>query len=130
MYRTKDRRQLELENFHLPFGGHLNPRNRWIQLTKLIPWKEFEATYACHFSKEEKGVQSLLHGPPVLPSDFPMLQSAGTDVTSDSRNAVTKAREAIKEVIKSFGELLLLWPDIWQAAKELRENGIEMTRKL
>jgi hypothetical protein len=46
---------LELKNFHLPFGGHLNPRNRWIQLTKLIPWEEFEEKYACHFSEEEKG---------------------------------------------------------------------------
>jgi len=55
MYRTKDRRQLELENFHLPFGGHLNPRNRWIQLTKLIPWEEFESTYALHFSEDEQG---------------------------------------------------------------------------
>jgi hypothetical protein len=55
MYRTHDKRQLELENFHLPFGGHLNPRNRWIQLTKLIPWEEFEEKYACHFSEEEKG---------------------------------------------------------------------------
>jgi hypothetical protein len=55
MYRTQDRRQLELENFHLPFGGHLNPRNRWIQLTKLIPWEEFESAYALHFSEDEQG---------------------------------------------------------------------------
>ena len=55
MYRTQDRRQLELENFHLPFGGHLNPRNRWIQLTMLIPWEEFEAAYALHFSEDEQG---------------------------------------------------------------------------
>jgi len=55
MYRTKDRRQLELENFHLPFGGHLNPGNRWIELAKLIPWEEFEEKYACQFSEEERG---------------------------------------------------------------------------
>lgn len=60
MYRTQDRRQLELENFHLPFGGHLNPQNRWIQLAKLIPWEEFEAKYSCHFSEEEKGAPAKI----------------------------------------------------------------------
>lgn len=55
MYRTKDARQLELENFYLPFGGHLNPNNRWIQLARLIPWEEFEEQYAEHFVDYEMG---------------------------------------------------------------------------
>ena len=38
--------QLELESFYLPFGGKLNPKNRWITLTQLIPWEEFEDEYS------------------------------------------------------------------------------------
>jgi hypothetical protein len=45
MYRSKDARQYELENFYLPFGGHLDPKNRWVQLSQLIPWEEFEQQY-------------------------------------------------------------------------------------
>jgi hypothetical protein len=55
MYRVKNTQQLELENFVLPFGGKLNSRNRWIQLSHLIPWEEFEERYAEHFSKAEMG---------------------------------------------------------------------------
>jgi len=55
MYRAKDKCQLELENFILPFGGKLNPNNRWIQLARLIPWEEFEETYAENFSDDEWG---------------------------------------------------------------------------
>ena len=55
MYRTKDGRQLELENFYLPFGGHLNPNNRWVELAQLIPWEEFEEKYAEHFAEQQLG---------------------------------------------------------------------------
>ena len=55
MYRTKDTRQLELENFYLPFAGHLNEKNRWVALAQLIPWEEFEEQYAEHFVDYEMG---------------------------------------------------------------------------
>jgi len=55
MYRTKDTRQLELENFVLPFGGKLDPKNRWIRLARLIPWEEFEEKYAEQFADSEMG---------------------------------------------------------------------------
>lgn len=34
-----------LENFYLPFGGKLNPNNRWVQLAKLVPWEQAEEKY-------------------------------------------------------------------------------------
>ena len=37
MYRKPDI-QLRIEEFVLPFGGKLNPKNRWVQLDLLIPW--------------------------------------------------------------------------------------------
>lgn len=55
MYRIKDSNQLELENFYLPFGGHLSPHNRWVELSRLIPWEEFEEKYADYFAEEQLG---------------------------------------------------------------------------
>lgn len=53
MYRKKDKEQLEFENFHLPFGGKLRSDNRWVRLTKLIPWDELEGKYASLFSEDQ-----------------------------------------------------------------------------
>mgnify|MGYP001167463186 CR=1 FL=1 len=39
-----------LENFYLPFGGKLNPGNRWVQLAALIPWDKVEEKYFQSFS--------------------------------------------------------------------------------
>jgi IS5 family transposase len=46
MYRTEDKQQLAFKDFYLPFGGKLNPTNRWVQLAQLIPWEDLEEEYA------------------------------------------------------------------------------------
>lgn len=33
-----------------PFGGILNENNRWLRISKLIPWNDMEAEYAKKFS--------------------------------------------------------------------------------
>ncbi len=38
--------QPEFENFYLPFGGKLRSDNRWVKLSKHIPWHEFENLYS------------------------------------------------------------------------------------
>ncbi|NTZ16052.1 IS5 family transposase [Paenibacillus sp. JMULE4] len=38
-----------LENFYLPFGGKLNPTNRWVQLASIIPWDKVEEKYVSSF---------------------------------------------------------------------------------
>jgi len=50
MYRTESKQQMSFKDFYLPFGGHLNGKNRWVELAKLVPWEEFEAEYAQGFS--------------------------------------------------------------------------------
>ena len=50
MYKKKNKEQLEFENFYLPFGGKLRRDNRWIILSKLIPWDEIEDHYSKNFS--------------------------------------------------------------------------------
>jgi len=44
-YRSKDRQTGNLFAELLPFGGKLNPDNRWMKLHDLIPWKELEEIY-------------------------------------------------------------------------------------
>ncbi len=34
----------------MPFGGTLDPDNRWVPLSFLITWEELEDTYAPHFN--------------------------------------------------------------------------------
>ncbi|MEA5417198.1 transposase, partial [Synechococcus sp. BA-132 BA5] len=50
MYRTQHNGQLSITNFHVHFGGTLDPDNRWVLLAELIPWQELEKTYAPQFS--------------------------------------------------------------------------------
>ena len=38
MYRENSENQIALEDFYLPFGGHLDPNNRWIILSRMVPW--------------------------------------------------------------------------------------------
>jgi transposase, IS5 family len=45
MIRYTSDKQLSLEGFILPFGGKLNPENRWIQWHKAIPWDELAVRY-------------------------------------------------------------------------------------
>jgi hypothetical protein len=52
MYRKKSLDQLEFADFYLPFGGKLRSDNRWIKLSKLIPWDEIEKLYSDRFSKQ------------------------------------------------------------------------------
>ena len=50
MYLFQHNGQLSIEEFHLPFGGKLDPNNRWIVLSNMIPWAELEAMYAPLFN--------------------------------------------------------------------------------
>ena len=45
MIRYKSTRQLSLEGFSLPFGGKLNPDNRWVKWSLVIPWDELASGY-------------------------------------------------------------------------------------
>jgi hypothetical protein len=45
MIRYTSERQIPLEGFVLPFGGRLNPDNRWVKLGERIPWDELAQDY-------------------------------------------------------------------------------------
>lgn len=46
MYCAEDKNQLSLEDFILPFGGHLNMDNRWVKLARIMPWDYIDEVYA------------------------------------------------------------------------------------
>jgi len=50
MYRKHHNGQLSIEEFHAPFGGTLDPNNRWVVFSSLMPWEDLEETYAPQFS--------------------------------------------------------------------------------
>jgi IS5 family transposase len=50
MYRKRHNGQLSIEEFHVRFGGTLDPNNRWVVFSSLMPWDELEETYALQFS--------------------------------------------------------------------------------
>jgi len=54
MYQ-KTEEQIHFENFHLPFSGQLDPKNRWVVLAQLIPWDILEAKYAARFCSRRMG---------------------------------------------------------------------------
>jgi IS5 family transposase len=55
MYRTNNPYQLDFEDFYLPFGGKLRSDNRWIILSKQIPWQEIERQYSALFADSDTG---------------------------------------------------------------------------
>lgn len=46
MYNKQYSSQMDIYNFILPFGGHLDPNNRWVLLSDKIDWKHIEENYA------------------------------------------------------------------------------------
>ena len=52
MYYSTDYEQLPLEEFFLPFGGSLDPKNRWVKLSRIMPWEKIEEIYLRTMSVE------------------------------------------------------------------------------
>ena len=55
MYRKANLNQLKFEKFYLPFGGKLRSDNRWVILSKQIPWDQIEQKYSANFSESNAG---------------------------------------------------------------------------
>lgn len=53
MYRAS--RQPELPDFYLPFGGKLDPDNRWVKLARIVPWHLVEQDYRANFADSGMG---------------------------------------------------------------------------
>ena len=51
-YYSTDSEQLMLDDFAMPFGGSLNPNNRWVKLSRIMPWEHIERIYLESMSVE------------------------------------------------------------------------------
>lgn len=51
MYIFQHNGQLSIEEFFHPFGGHLDPDNRWVVMSEIIPWEKLEDQYAPLFNR-------------------------------------------------------------------------------
>ena len=60
MYRRQCTQQLEFPDFYLPFSGHLDPENRWVQLARLVPWELAEEIYVADLCEDS--------GQPIVPA--------------------------------------------------------------
>jgi len=49
-YKRKDRHTQELFTELFPYGGKLDNNNRWLKISRMMPWEELEKRYATYFS--------------------------------------------------------------------------------
>jgi hypothetical protein len=54
MIRYKSSRQLSISEFKIPFEAKLDENNRWVVLSKIVPWEEFARLYYKNF-KSNRG---------------------------------------------------------------------------
>jgi transposase, IS5 family len=51
--------QLELPGFESPFGKHLNPLNRWVQLSRQVPWDKIYSVYQRQLNNQLTGANGI-----------------------------------------------------------------------
>ena len=54
MIRYKSSRQLSISEFKMPFEAKLDENNRWVVLSKIVPWEDFAQLYYKNF-KSNRG---------------------------------------------------------------------------
>lgn len=59
MYRRRNKYQLSIYDFILPFGGHLNKDNRWVRLRETIDWAAIEEEYIQNFENTVSGQEAF-----------------------------------------------------------------------
>ncbi|HLR68694.1 MAG TPA: transposase, partial [Virgibacillus sp.] len=55
MYTHNTNQLIMPDEFFLPFGGTLNPDNRWVVIASIIPWAEVESEYMKRLGKHNEG---------------------------------------------------------------------------
>ena len=53
MYGKNDPVQLSFDDIGVPFGGLLDEENRWIKLSRKIPWDKIESIYEKNFPSDK-----------------------------------------------------------------------------
>jgi hypothetical protein len=92
MYRKEPPNPREPEKFNLPFEGQLSPNNRWVQMSELIPWSEFEDEYAAKFSEN--------NGAPAKPRTY--RKRARKDYLAVAKKRKPSSQQKIKAIKKQL----------------------------
>lgn len=58
MYEHNANQLIMPDEFFLPFGGRLNPDNRWVVMASLIPWAEIESEYVQRLGDTKQGTKA------------------------------------------------------------------------
>lgn len=59
MYKHNEKQMILPHEFFLPFGGKLNPENRWCKMAAIIPWDDIEDRYIENFENTSEGNEAL-----------------------------------------------------------------------
>lgn len=59
MYKSNEKQIMISDDFFLPFAGKLDKNNRWVKLTQLIPWWDFEDRYRENFKPSNTGEKAF-----------------------------------------------------------------------
>src|SRR5690625_3552541 len=59
MYEHNANQLIMPDEFFLPFGGRLNPDNRWVVMASLIPWAEVEIEYVKRLGDPNQGSRAF-----------------------------------------------------------------------
>ncbi|GGK11165.1 hypothetical protein GCM10010965_00060 [Caldalkalibacillus thermarum] len=59
MYRHNQDQLIMPHEFFLPFGGQLDPNNRWVLLPQRIPWGKAEDLYIGKLKSTSEGRQAF-----------------------------------------------------------------------
>src|SRR6056297_4342216 len=59
MYGDRNIDQEKLDGFVNTFNMELNPGNRWIRMSRLVPWKVFEEKYAKLFKNDGRRAETV-----------------------------------------------------------------------
>lgn len=64
MYKIQNDQQISFEDFNQPLGLKMNPDNRWIKKSELMPWAKLEDQYVqlfeSHLGSDGISFQTLL----------------------------------------------------------------------
>jgi hypothetical protein len=93
MYPKKESKKSTVENFKIPSEWKPQEENRWVIMSKIIPWEEFEEEYAKNFSENK--------GAPAKPFRMALGSLIIKEILgiSDKQNSRTNKRKSLLKIL-------------------------------
>ncbi len=101
--------QIEIKDFVLPFSGRLAPDNKWIRLSKMIPWEDLAGKYTkkclLGMDKYRKHTLSILNdrtGCQDVERDHPLGANRVTIIMCSPDTGISPTRRAFRSVLSTL----------------------------